>query len=129
MSAAGSLDGRTFAMVSSTASRVDPAAPTRFLYHEVDGMVWGEYTGDTVSAGRFVGTRTGEQLQVAFVHVPVQGGAPVSGEAVSRVEQDADGALRLVEDFEADGEPQVSVCPDGSATLGAAEDRRSSSCP
>ena len=114
MSDAGLLDGRTFAMVSSTASRVDPSAPTRFEYHEADGMVWGEYAGDTVRAGRFVGTRAGERLQVAFVHVSVRGGEPVTGDAVSRIERGADGALRLVEDFEVDGVAQVSVCVETS---------------
>ena len=103
------LDGRTFDMVSSTASRVDPDAPTRFRYSEANGVVWGEYTGDTVSTGRFVGSRDGSRLEVAFVHALVGGGAPVSGPAVSRIERVGDG-LRLVEDFEAHGEPQVSIC-------------------
>ena len=103
------LDGRTFDMVSSTASRVDPDAPTRFRYSEADGVVWGEYAGDTVTTGRFVGSRSGSRLEVAFVHALVAGGPPVSGTAVSRIERSADG-LRLVEDFEAGGQPQVSVC-------------------
>jgi hypothetical protein len=104
-----SLDGRVFDMVSSTASRVDPDAPTRFRYSEADGVVWGEYTGDTVTTGRFVGTRDGARLEVAFVHALVAGGPPVSGTAVSRIERSDDG-LRLVEDFDVAGEPQVSVC-------------------
>jgi hypothetical protein len=97
-------------MVSSTASRVDPAAPTRFVYHEADGVLWGEYAGDTVTTGRFVGTRTGDLVHVHFVHALVAGGAPVTGAAISRIEQDHGGRLRLVEDFEADGVPHISVC-------------------
>lgn len=105
-----SLDGRVFDMVSSTASRVDPEAPTRFVYHEADGVLWGEYTGDTVTTGRFVGTRTDDVVDVRFVHALVAGGDPVGGSARSRIEQGDDGRLRLVEDFEVDGMPHVSVC-------------------
>jgi hypothetical protein len=104
-----SLDGRVFDMISSTASRVDPDHPTRFRYREADGVVWGEYRGDTVTEGRFVGTRTADVLEVAFVHAAVVGGRVVRGEARSRIEQTSRG-LRLVEDFEVDGAPQVSVC-------------------
>jgi hypothetical protein len=105
-----SLDGRTFLMESSTASRVDPDSPTRFRYHEAGGVLWGEYTGDTVVEGRFVGVRTGDSIRVSFVHSLTEGGAPVTGAAVSRIERTAEGLLRLVEDFEVAGEPQVSVC-------------------
>lgn len=103
------LDGRVFDMVSSTASRVDPQAPTRFRYHEAAGVVWGDYVGDTVSEGRFVGTRDGDRLVVMFVHALVADGNRVTGAAESRIEPGDDG-LRLVEDFEIDGVPQVSVC-------------------
>lgn len=105
-----SLDGRVFDMVSSTASRVDPDAPTRFRYRESRGVVWGEYVGDTVAEGRFVGTREGERLVVSFAHALVADGRVVSGSAESRIEDAGDGDLRLVEDFEVDGRPQVSVC-------------------
>jgi hypothetical protein len=103
------LDGRVFDMVSSTASRVDPEAPTRFRYHESGGVFWGDYVGDTVAEGRFVGTRDGARLVVSFVHALVSDGSRVSGSAESRVEAGESG-LRLVEDFEVDGAPQVSVC-------------------
>jgi len=108
-SEAPSLDGRVFDMVSSTASRVDPAAPTRFRYHESAGVIWGEYVGDTVSEGRFVGTRDGDRIVVSFVHALVGDGSRVSGAAASRIEVAEEG-LRLIEDFEVDGVPQVSVC-------------------
>ena len=110
------LDGRVFDMVSSTASRVDPDAPTRFRYSEADGVVWGEYTGDTVTVGRFVGTRVGDRLEVAFTHALVAGGPPVSGTATSRVEAGPAG-LRLVEEFEVDGSPQTSVCAEVETVL------------
>jgi hypothetical protein len=104
------LDGRFFDMVSSTASVVSDTAPTRFRYSEHDGLVWGEYWGDTVTEGRFCGRRDDQLLRVAFVHRTVAG-ALVTGEATSRISQDADGLLVLTEDFAApDGSPQVSVC-------------------
>jgi hypothetical protein len=103
------LDGLRFAMVSSTASEVDPSSPTVFDYHERDGMVWGEYEGDTVRIGRFVGTREERRISIRFTHVVDATGEVMSGAAESRIEPHDDG-LRLVEDFRtADGD-QVSVC-------------------
>jgi hypothetical protein len=103
------LDGRRFAMVSSSASAVDPLSPTMFDYHERDGMLWGEYQGDTVRIGRFVGTRDGERISIRFTHVVDGTGEVVDGAAHSRIER-GDGGLRLVEDFRtADGD-QVSIC-------------------
>src|SRR4051812_19362421 len=97
-------------MVSSTASRGDHDAPTRFVYHQAGGVLWGEDTGDTVTVGRFVGTRDEDSIDVRFVHALAAGGEPVAGEARSRIEEAPDGRLRLVEDFEVDGAPHVSVC-------------------
>ncbi|GAA1193339.1 hypothetical protein GCM10009608_31210 [Pseudonocardia alaniniphila] len=103
------LDGLRFAMVSSTASEVDPSSPTVFDYHERDGMVWGEYEGDTVRIGRFVGTRVERRISISFTHVVDATGEVVGGAAESRIESHDEG-LRLVEDFRtADGD-QVSVC-------------------
>lgn len=110
MSGSDVLDGKIFDMVSSTASVVSDLAPTRFHYSERDGVVWGEYRGDTVTEGRFCGSRDGDTLRVAFVHRST-GGALVSREATSTISREADGRLLLTEDFAgADGSPQVSVC-------------------
>lgn len=96
-------------MVSSTSSTVDPAAPTVFAYHERNGMVWGEYEGDTVRIGRFVGRRDGQDVSIRFTHVVDATGEVVDGAARSRIERHA-GGLQLVESFRtAEGE-QVSVC-------------------
>lgn len=104
------LDGRIFDMVSSTASVVSDIAPTRFRYSERDGVVWGEYRGDTVTEGRFCGTREDDVLRVAFAHRSTAG-ALVSGEATSVISEDSDGRLVLTEDFAApDGSLHVSVC-------------------
>jgi hypothetical protein len=103
------LDGLRFAMVSSTASEVDPSSPTIFDYHERDGMIWGEYEGDTVRIGRFVGTRAEGRISIRFTHVVAATGVVVSGAAESRIERHDDG-LRLVEDFSTADSDQVSVC-------------------
>jgi hypothetical protein len=105
-----SLDGLRFAMVSSTASSVDPDAPTTFDYHQDGRLVWGEYTGDTVTEGRFVGEVADDQVRISFAHALVADGTVVRGDAVSRAERSADGRLRLVEDFVVDGIDHVSVC-------------------
>ncbi len=104
-----SLNGRTFKMLSSTASAVDPKDPSIFHYHERDGIIWGDYTGDTVSFGRFVGTRTGDEIAVTFAHQGIVDGAVTSGTGRSRVEM-REGRVALVEDFELDGVAHVSVC-------------------
>jgi hypothetical protein len=103
------LDNTEYIMESSTASAVDPIAPTRFWYSENDGLVWGNYTGDTVTEGRFVGERHGRVLTVQFVHALKANGSLVSGSSTSRIEG-TPGSFRLVEDFVIDGVQHVSVC-------------------
>ncbi|WP_157078877.1 hypothetical protein [Herbiconiux solani] len=107
---APTLDGREFVMTSSTNSAVDPESPSRFRYSERDGVIWGDYEGDTVTFGRFVGTREGDLLAVTFVHVMLADGSVVGGTGASRVEVDGEGRVRLVEDFEIDGVDHVSIC-------------------
>ncbi|WP_370544517.1 hypothetical protein [Frondihabitans sp. VKM Ac-2883] len=106
---APSLDSRRFVMESSTNSPVDPDSPSRFRYFEKDGVIWGDYDGDTVTFGRFVGTRVGDDLSVSFVHVLVEDGSVVAGTGGSEVVAGPDG-VRLVERFEIDGVDHVSVC-------------------
>lgn len=110
-----SLDGRVFSMVSSTTSQVDPDAPTVFHYFEGDGIIWGDYTGDTVTIGRFVGTRTGDTIRVSFVHVLAADGSVVTGDGESEIERTDDGALRLVEHYEMFDAPQLSICVEAPA--------------
>ncbi|WP_341947012.1 hypothetical protein [Microbacterium sp. LWH11-1.2] len=105
-----SLDGRRFRMVSSTTSAVDPEAPSVFEYFERDGAIWGGYEGDTVTFGKFVGTRTGDTIWVSFVHVLVADGSVVTGDGESELELTDDGRIRLVEHYEMHGLPQLSVC-------------------
>lgn len=114
------LDGRSFDLVHSTASVVDAAAPTRFRYHEHAGdsgdsgdsggvLVWGEYAGDTVTAGRFVGRRDGNRLAITFAHVDTAGRL-AQGSADSAIDRDEGGLLRLTEHFTANGVAHVSIC-------------------
>ncbi|NUR85585.1 MAG: hypothetical protein HOY71_16010 [Nonomuraea sp.] len=98
-------------MVSSTASAVDPEAPTEFFYWEEDGVIWGSYTGDTVTHGRFVGTRDGEQISISYVHA-LKAGGRAGGQSTSRIETEPGGRLRLVEEFTFVGDDTAhgSVC-------------------
>lgn len=110
-----SLDGRDFRMLSSTTSVVDPESPTVFRYREQDGLVWGEYAGDTVTVGRFVGSRDGDRIRISFGHVKKADGSVVTGTGESDIERGDDGLLRLVEHYEMHGAPQVSVCVEAPA--------------
>lgn len=104
-----SLDGLVFDMVSSTASVVDPQSPTRFVYHQQGELVWGSYTGDTVTEGRFVGQLSGTDLAISFAHELVADRSVVRGDATSRVEEQ-DGRIALIEEFAKDGVAHESVC-------------------
>ncbi len=108
-----SLDGRSFAMISSTASVVDAQDPTVFRYHERDGLIWGEYGGDTVLTGRFVGSRVADRIDISFGHLVAATGLTARGEAHSLLRRAADGTLELVETFGVDDE-HVSVCRDST---------------
>ncbi|TMR26387.1 hypothetical protein ETD85_42775 [Nonomuraea zeae] len=98
-------------MVSSTASTVNQDSPTEFQYWEADEVVWGTYTGDTVTHGRFVGTRDGAQVTINYAHA-LKAGGKAGGKSSSRIEAGDDGRLRLVEEFSFDGDDtvHVSVC-------------------
>lgn len=113
-----SLDGRRFRMVSSTTSAVDPEAPSVFTYRERDGAIWGDYEGDTVTFGRFVGTRTGDTIWVSFVHVLAVDGTVVTGDGESELELTDAGTIRLIEHYEMHGAPQLSVCEEFAAASG-----------
>lgn len=110
-----SLDGRTFRMTSSTTSVVDPDGPSIFRYFERDGVVWGDYTGDTVTFGQFVGTRDGDRISIFFAHVLAADQSVVTGSGDSEIEEDQDG-LRLVEHYEMHGQPQLSICVEVAAS-------------
>jgi hypothetical protein len=106
---APSLDGRRFVMTSSTNSEVDPESPSTFSYFERDGVIWGDYEGDTVTFGRFVGTRVGDDLTVSFAHVMVSDASVVTGSSGSVVE-DSESGLRLIENFRIGDTDHVSIC-------------------
>jgi hypothetical protein len=109
------LDGVSFDLEHSSASTVS-ATPTRFDFHERDGIVWGEYRGDTVTTGYSVGVRDGDALDEHFVHELVATGETLSGTSSTRVGVRPDGRLELVEEFVLDGVPGRSVCVQVPAT-------------
>lgn len=108
--AAVNLDGIVFEMLESTTSAVDAQEPTRFTYAEREGVLWGDYTGDTVIEGRFAGTREGDTVRLSFNHRS-KNGVLTHGNAVSVISRLADGELRLTEFYaNASGEPALSTC-------------------
>ncbi|MEZ3160675.1 hypothetical protein AB1K54_09025 [Microbacterium sp. BWT-B31] len=104
-----SLDGRVFKLVSSTTSAVDAEAPSVFRYREQDSLVWGDYAGDTVTIGRFVGSREGDRIRISFAHVLVADGTVVTGAGESDLDF-VDGRMRLLEHYTMNGSAQLSVC-------------------
>jgi hypothetical protein len=106
---APSLNGRRFVMESSTNSPVDPDSPSTFHYFEEAGVIWGDYDGDTVTFGRFVGTRVGDRLSVSFAHVMATDGLVVTGTSGSTVEATTAG-IRLIENFRIGDDDHVSIC-------------------
>ena len=105
-----SVDGLVFVLESSTASTVDPDAPSRFRFREQCGVMWGEYEGDTVTEGHSIGARDGDVLRETFLHELQATGAICGGHSTSRIGKRVDGRLELVEDFVLDGVPGRSVC-------------------
>ncbi|MBH0054040.1 hypothetical protein I6E74_07640 [Salinibacterium sp. SWN139] len=105
-----SINDREFVLVSSSGSAVSTESPTRFRYHQDGHMIWGQYYGDTVSVGRFVGRRSGNVVSISFAHRLVSGGEVVLGHAESTIQWNAEGTLELYETFDKDGQPQVSIC-------------------
>lgn len=97
-------------MFSSTASAVDPHEPTLFRYRQHGSLIWGEYSGDTVAAGRFVGEMTDDRIEIDFAHALVENSQVVRGSATSVVERRDDGLIYLIEDFEKDGRIHRSIC-------------------
>ena len=105
-----SLDGRSFRMLSSTTSAVDVSEPTVFHYSEQEGVLWGDYSGDTVVEGRFAGVREGETVRLSYNHRS-RSGALTHGNAVTVISRTNDGKLRLTEFYRnAEGDPALSAC-------------------
>ena len=105
-----SLHGRVFDLQSSSASAVQAEAPTRFRYFEEDGVIWGDYAGDTVKLGKFTGKRNGPRIELAYSHSNIAGDV-IFGNAHSEISVDPSGKLRLTEHFKGvDGTDQLSIC-------------------
>lgn len=90
----GSLDGRRFTAVENEAGEVDAA--TVFHYHQDELGVWAEYAGGQVVRGFLVGTRTGDELGVRYVHQNARG-ETATGRCSTRIVELGDGRLRLHE--------------------------------
>lgn len=75
----------------------DVGGETVFEYHEAgSGAIWGSYAGGTIERGFIVGTRTTDTLDFRYAHLMTTG-ETASGHCLSRIEELADGRLRLHE--------------------------------
>jgi hypothetical protein len=90
-----SLDGRTFAGVSNSASG-EVGNATVFSYHQDGDIIWAEYSGGAVLRGYLVGTRNGGSLAFRYTHLNT-GRQTANGVCDSRIEVLDDGRLRLHE--------------------------------
>lgn len=91
-----SLDRRSFRDVSP-APAGDVGGETVFGYREdADGTVWARYEGGAVRLGFLVGTRRQDVVEFRYAHVTGDGDT-ATGHCTSRIEQLADGRLRLHE--------------------------------
>lgn len=103
------IDGTSFALEESSASSVS-AQPTTFEFTENSGVVWGFYSGDTVSAGHCVGRYRDGALDEYFVHHVIASDATLLGDSSTTIRQRTDGRLELIEEFVLDGVAGASVC-------------------
>lgn len=99
---AASLDGRRFTAVENEAGEADAA--TVFRYHEDPLGVWAEYAGGQVVRGYLVGTRREDRLGFRYVHQNARG-ETATGRGAARIEELADGRLRLHETWAWESRP------------------------
>lgn len=70
-----SLDGREFRSVrNSSIGEVD--AETVFHYHEADGVVWADYSGEQIVRGMLIARNTDGSLDARYQHVNAGGELP-----------------------------------------------------
>ena len=104
MTAAPSLDGRTFVDMTDDHAG-DVGADTRFEYHEeADGVIWARYAGGTVRLGHLVGTREGDRLDFRYSHVTTAG-TTASGHCRSRIVVADDGLIEFHEAWTWESQP------------------------
>ena len=97
-----SLDGRRFNAVANENGEV--GQDTVFTYHEADGTIWAEYAGGTVLRGYLVGTRQGDEIELRYVHLNVEG-ETASGVCSTRIEFLDDGRAALHERWSWESRP------------------------
>lgn len=94
------LDGRMFRDVTPHPAG-DVGGDTSFAYQEdAEGTIWATYAGGGVRRGYLVGTRSGDQLDVRYVHVTIDA-TTAAGHCTSRLERLADGRMRINETWRA----------------------------
>jgi hypothetical protein len=94
------MDGRVLRAAGDvTGGDVDAA--TEFRFRQAGDMVWGRYSGGAIRLGFLVGTSDGAALRLRYSHLNTAG-ETASGHTVDRVEELADGRVRLHEAWQWD---------------------------
>jgi hypothetical protein len=89
------MDGRVLRPAGDVAGgQVDPA--TEFRFRQAGDMVWGRYSGGAIRLGFVVGTCDGTTLRLRYSQLDTAG-ETASGHTTDRVEELADGRVRLHE--------------------------------
>ena len=89
-------DGKTFRVLQAGGSS-QTTAETRFEYHQRADVVWGEYFGGEIVAGRLIGrVHSDGSIEMRYCHLDT-GGTLCSGECRSEVVSAPNTPLRLLE--------------------------------
>ncbi|HEX6869652.1 MAG TPA: hypothetical protein VF163_01020 [Micromonosporaceae bacterium] len=101
-------DGRRFAPISPHAGAANPDASVGH-YHQSGNLIWAEFSGTSVAAGRLVGTCRPDGTIDATYCMVTSLGETVAGACVSTPTLLADGRVRLTEHWRRlDGSSGVS---------------------
>ena len=99
-----SLDGRRFRAVAQVdGGDVGPQTEFEYVEHD-DGVVHARYAGGAVRLGFLVGTRVGDALRFRYAQL-LEDGRTATGHCESRIEELADGRVRLYETWAWDSQP------------------------
>ncbi|KAJ9655166.1 hypothetical protein H2198_005941 [Neophaeococcomyces mojaviensis] len=94
-----SYNGRTFRSTANTANG-EVSAATTFTYHQIDQVVWAEYSGGSIVRGHLIAMlRPDNGLDARYHHINTSGEV-MTGKCNTVPEVLEDGRLRLHETWE-----------------------------
>ncbi len=93
------LDGKIFKSIANTENG-DVSSDTIFYYHQINNLVWAEYSGGEIEKGHLVANilSTG-QLNMSYHHINRQGDI-MMGKCLSTPERLENGKLKFKEEWQ-----------------------------